>query len=383
MSINIRHIAIEEFPSERVIRKPKNFGFSKFLNRDIHLFHSGLKDRVKERFYSELAVLLDSGIDIKSSLEIIVEEQSRKGDKALFQKIFESVIQGTNLSEAIDGSKKFTPYEYYSINIGEESGRLPAILKELALFFNKKLKQKRQITSALTYPTLVMVTALFAVVFMMKFIVPMFVDVFQRFHGTLPKLTQGIIHISNFISDRLGFLIICILLVIALFFYLKKRSWFKRGYSMITLKLPIAGEIIKKIYQARFCQSMALLAGSKIPLIQAIQLVKKMIGFYPFEKALSEIESDILHGTALNESLAKYKIFDQRIVSLTKVAEEVNKLDVIFGKLNEQYTDELQHKINLLNNLLEPLMIVVVGILVAIILIGMYLPLFQISTSIY
>jgi len=128
---------------------------------------------------------------------------------------------------------------------------------------------------------------------------------------------------------------------------------------------------------------MALLAGSKIPLIQAIQLVKKMIGFYPFEKALTEIESDILHGTALNESLGKYKIFDRRIVSLTKVAEEVNKLDVVFGKLNEQYAEELQHRINLLNNLLEPLMIVVVGFLVAIILIGMYLPLFQISTSIY
>jgi type IV pilus assembly protein PilC len=383
MGIDLRNITLEEYQKETTIPKVKNFGVLNLLRKDIHLFKVGLKDRAKERFYSELAVLLESGIDIKSALEIIVEEQSKRSDKILFKEISESVVQGTSLSEAIHQSKKFTPYEFYSIKIGEETGRLPSILKELTTFFNKKIKQRRQLTSALTYPGLVIITAFVAVIFMMKFIVPMFVDVFKRFHGTLPKLTRVIIAISDFLSDKIGLIFFIILLLIVLLIYLRRQPWFVKTYSLLVLKMPIGGDIIKKIYQARFCQSMALLIGSKIPLIQAIQLVNKMIGFYPFQMAMTKIESDIHYGAALYESMGKFKFFDRRIVYLTKVAEEVNKLDIIFNKLNEQYSEELQHRINLLNNLLEPVLIIIVGILVAIILIGMYLPLFQISSSIY
>ena len=135
--------------------------------------------------------------------------------------------------------------------------------------------------------------------------------------------------------------------------------------------------------QAEFCQSMALLISSKTPMLRAIQLVCNMIAFHPYQVALSRIEDDILHGRSLHESMAHFSIFDRRTVSLVKVAEEVNQLDTIFAILNEQYSQELEHQTALIGSMLEPLMIIFVGLLVALILIAMYLPMFQLSSTVF
>ena len=137
------------------------------------------------------------------------------------------------------------------------------------------------------------------------------------------------------------------------------------------------------IYFERFSQSLALLISSKTPLLNAIQLVKNMIVFYPYVKALNVIEKDIMQGMQLNESMSKFPLFDKRVISLIKVAEEVNQLDTIFQKLSKQYSEELEHKLSILSSLLEPVLIIFVGLIVGIILIAMYLPMFQLSTSIY
>jgi len=126
-----------------------------------------------------------------------------------------------------------------------------------------------------------------------------------------------------------------------------------------------------------------LLLGAKTPMIRSLQLVKKMIGFYPFEQAMEIMESDIMHGKLLHQSMSQFSFFDTRIISLVRVAEEVNQLEVIFTRLNTQYNDELEHKISMLSSLLEPVMIIIVGMLVAVILIAMYLPLFQLSSTVY
>ena len=128
---------------------------------------------------------------------------------------------------------------------------------------------------------------------------------------------------------------------------------------------------------------MALLISSKTPMLRSIQLVKNMISYYPFEHALGIIENNILHGKQLHESMMEFKIFDKRMIYLTKVAEEVNQLDTIFTQLYNQYNEELEHRIGMIANLLEPILIIGVGILVAIILIAMYMPLFQLSTSFF
>jgi type IV pilus assembly protein PilC len=230
---------------------------------------------------------------------------------------------------------------------------------------------------------MVVVIAVVAVVFMLNFIVPMFMDVFKRFNGQMPALTRTIISISLFFKAYSWLMLLILIVIIITILAIRKKEYFRAHASAIMLKMPLFGDVVQKIYLTRYCQSMALLLGAKTPMIKALQLVKHMIGFYPFERALEVMESDILHGKLLHQSMARFKLFDTRIISLVRVAEEVNQLDVIFAKLNTQYNDELEHRIGMLSSLLEPIMIIVVGLLVAVILISMYLPLFQLSSSIY
>lgn len=353
------------------------------LSKDISFSGSSLSDRKKEAFYSEMNILLSSGIDIRSALDIVVEEQKKEKEKKLFQSVREKVINGMSLSEAVLETDKFSAYEYHSLKIGEESGRIKDVLTGLNGYFSKKIKQKRQIVSALTYPSLVIITAIIAVFFMMNFIVPMFVDVFKRFNGQIPAITQTIIDLSAFFKKYTWLLALTLMGIILVIITVKKKKFFRAWYSKLLLKLPLVGDIVQKIYMVRFCETMSLLLGARTPMLRSIQLVKQMIGFYPYEVALDKISSDILHGKLLHQSLQQFGLFNSRIVSLVKVAEEVNQLDIIFSKLSVQLNEELEHKISMLSSLLEPVMIMFVGILVAVILISMYLPLFQLSTSIY
>ena len=382
MSIDLKNIE----KKKKTVKSPSSKQHSQvmdFLNRDISLFGNSLSDKKKERFYSDLGILLTSGIDIKTSLELITDDQRKDKDKQLFNNIQQMVLNGESLSEALHKTGKFSNYEYFSLKIGEESGRISDVLSELSGFFNKKIKQKRQLVSAFSYPVLVLITAVAAVMFMMNFIVPMFVDVFKRFQGKLPYITQVIINISDIISHWAGLFFLTLTIFIIFLYSQRKNEWYRSLTSRIMMRLPIFGPIVKKIYLARFCQSMALLIASRTPMLRAIQLVRNMIGFYPFEKALDIIDSDIMSGKSLHESMKKFSIFDNRTISLVKVAEEVNQLDTIFERLNKQYSDELEHRIGMMSSLLEPAMIIFVGVLVGVILVAMYLPLFQLSTSIY
>ncbi|MBI4646418.1 MAG: type II secretion system F family protein [Bacteroidia bacterium] len=381
MSINLKEIKKKQ-PAEASVQRGGNT-IRDFMTRDIRLFGNRLNDKKKERFFNDLSILLSSGVDIKTSLELIAEEQKGKGDKLLFESIKNNVINGHSLSEAIENSKKFTPYEYYSIRIGEESGKLTDVLAELSSFFNRKIKQKRQLTNAFSYPALVLATALAAVIFMLNFIIPMFSDVFKRFGGKLPGITKFMIRFSEFFSDYTAYFLLFVVLL-AIFMYLQRRQlWYRRLVSGLLLKTPVIGHIVLQIYISRFCQSMALLIASRTHLLQAVQLVKNMLGFYPFEIALEKISTDIINGKPLFLSMKEFTIFDNRLISLVRVAEEVNQLDAVFARLYKQYYDEAENKIMLINSLLEPILIIFIGLLVAVILIAMYLPMFQLSTTIY
>ncbi|MGQ0827040.1 MAG: type II secretion system F family protein [Bacteroidota bacterium] len=353
-----------------------------FLNKDIKLFGSGFNDKKKERFYSELCILFSAGVDIRSALELIEEEQTKEKDKLLFSNIKESIISGTSLSKALEQTGLFTMYEYYSLQIGEESGRLTEVLTELSIFFSKKIQQRRQLTSALSYPAVVFVASFGAIYFMMKFVVPMFSDVFKRFKGELPYITRLIIRISDLFGHYSLYFILGLTLLIIFLYSQRKAIWLRKWGANLILRMPIMKDMISKIYLARFCQSMNLLISAKTPLVTAIDLVKKMVGFYPIEVSLQTVQDDILKGLPLHVSLSKFTIYNKRMTSLIKVAEEVNQLDTMFARLAKQYSDEVDHQTSILGSLIEPIMIIFLGLLVAIILVAMYLPLFQMGSTV-
>ena len=350
-----------------------------FLNKDIRLGGSDLPDRVRERFYLELWTMLDAGVDIRTALELIRDEQKKKKIRVVFDKIIGLVIKGSSLSEAMQECKQFSSYECFGVQIGEESGKLVLVFKELAVFFQKKIRQRRHILGAITYPLVVLMVAFGAVSFMVSFVVPMFSDVFKRFGSDLPMVTRIVISISDFCNQYFGLFVVFLAGVTVFAFSQRKQEWFRKASSTMLLKIPIVGSIIQKIYLYQFANTMALLVGSRIPIVQAIQLTRKMITFYPGEHSLLLVEEHIISGVALHKSLAAHNIYPPKIVSMVKVGEEVNQLELFFGRVAEQYNNEVEYQTGMLSRLLEPLIIIVLGVVVGVILVAMYLPLFKLG----
>ncbi|MCW3071757.1 MAG: type secretory pathway, component PulF [Bacteroidetes bacterium] len=364
------------------VKREKRSGWMDALNRDISFTSVGLTDKKKERFYSEMHILFSAGVDIRTALELVEEGQLKEKDKQLYAGIKEAVISGQSFSNALEKTGRFSVYEFYSLKIGEESGKLPEVLQELAVFFSKKIKQKRLLTKALSYPVIVLLSSVGAIAFMLKFVVPMFADVFKRFKGGLPYFTQLIIRFSDAFSHYFIWLLLISVLFCVFVYSQRQQPWFRKFSSGLLLRIPVVKELVSKIYLARFCQSMQLLIASKTPLVSAIDLVKKMIGFYPIEISLETVKEDVMKGKSLHESLSQFSIYNKRLVSLIKVAEEVNQLDKMFTRLANQYSDEVEHQTSVLGSLIEPLMILFLGAIITVILIAMYLPMFQMSNSI-
>lgn len=374
-------VKLSDIQPQKPTKSSDNKSINDFLNQDISFLTKKFGDKQKESFYAELGTLLDAGVDIRTGLDIIETEQRKKKDKLLIQKLKEDVVQGLSLSQALQKHKDFTEYEYYSIQIGEETGKLSLILKELSLFYKKKVKQRMQMVSAMTYPIIVLSFATVAVIFLLRFIVPMFRDIFSRFGSDLPALTEAVISASDFIGNNFYYLLLIILLIIIGTRLVRQKEWYRKYKTAIILRIPVFGATIKKIQLSRFSQAMSLLAASKVPLVRSIQLVKKMVTFYPIQSSLDQIEKDIVQGKPLYESLSQFKIYNKKLVSLIKVGEEVNQLDRFFEKINDQYQDEVEAQSKALSSLMEPILIIFLGIVVGIILVAMYLPLFSLSTQ--
>jgi len=363
-------------------KKASSFDIDTLLKKEITLFGSSFSNKKKEAFYIELSVLLKAGLELKDALEIIGTEQKKETDNELFKAIVIDLIDGKNFSEAIKKHKHFTDYEYYSLQIGERTGTLQRVVEELGNFYKRKNEQRRIIVGALSYPIVVLTTAFLAVFFMLKMVVPMFADIFKQNKVELPWITQKIVMISNGLQNNSIWMLLCVLFIIVFVSVFKNKIWYQKISTKILLKIPFVGDFIRKIRIAQFTQAISLLVSAKVPLLNGIQLTKKMISFYPLQIALGNVEEDILQGKSLYESIKNQPIFDKKMASLIKVAEETNQNETIFNRLTYQCNEEIQYKSKMISATIEPILILVLGGVVAVILIGMYLPMFKLSTVI-
>ncbi|KQC29377.1 type II secretion system F family protein [Flagellimonas eckloniae] len=350
------------------------------LEREITLFGKSFSNKKKEDFYTELSVLLKAGITLKESLGLIEEGQKKEKQKNLFNDLGESLLSGSSFSEAIKDKKEFTEYEYYSLKIGEESGTLTTITKELGSFFAKKNEQQRNLVNALTYPIIILVTAVLVVIFMLRLVVPMFQDIFEQNNVELPWITRFIVAVSDFIKDYGWWMVLLILGSLFLRKALFGNDWFKKRLDYFLMWIPYVGNFLKAVYLAQFTRAISLLTASKVPVLNSIELAGKMIDFYPLRDALDSVSHKILQGESLSNSLKGNHVFSNKMISMVKVAEETNQTEFMFERLNQQYSVEVQQKSKLLSTLLEPMIILVVGICVGVILVAMYLPMFKLGS---
>lgn len=373
---------LENTQNKGTIQNKKQSSIEELLKKEIVLFGERFNNKKKHAFYQELAVLLKAGITFKEGLTLIVESLKKNSDKELIQSILNDVINGKPFSEALLVSQSFSEYEFYSLQIGEETGTTAQVCQELGVFYERKNEQKRIIIAALTYPSIVMTTAIVVVVFMLSYVVPMFQDIFRQNNVELPMLTKVIVKLSMFTKTFgiYGLLLIIFLIFVGRIF--KDNQQYRKVLHHFILKIPVLGAFTTKVYLAQFTQAVALLTTAKVPLLNSIQMVKKMIRFVPLQEALDKVENSILKGNSLSLSLKENPLFDNRIISLVKVAEETNQTEYVFKQLSEQYNQEVVQQSKIMTTILEPLIILFVGVLVAILLVAMYLPMFQLSSAI-
>lgn len=381
--INIKELSTVKQSSTSSMRSEGDSVINRILSYEINLFGKVFSDKKKEKFYSQLYLLIDSGVDLKSSLELLKEQQTKKNDIELFNIISHDVSEGKALSDVLEKSGSFSTHECYSIKIGEESGTFAEILKELGQFFTKKIKQRRQLIQTFTYPAVVLTVSIGAIVFMLNFVVPMFADVFKRFGSDLPSITKTIITVSGYTEQYfLLFLFTLVLIIIGLFSQ-RKKNWYRRLSAQIVLRIPFFGDIIRKIYLARFCSSMQMLTSARIPIERSLDLISKMINFYPIEKSIPSISESIITGESMHKAFSSFKVYPKNMVALLKVAEEVNQLEKIFSTLAREYSEEVDYKISIISSVIEPFIIIFLGLFVGLILVAMYLPIFQMGTVIH
>jgi len=336
----------------------------------------------KARFFAELSLLISSGMDIRRSLDIIEGGTAKEKERNLLSGIKGSVVNGSSLSEALGETGRFELYDTMTLAIGEETGALSGVLDSLSVYYSKKISQRRQIIGALTYPGLVFATTIVSLVFMLNYIVPMFEDVFQRFRGELPPLTKAIIAVSDSFMNVFWVLLIIMLIITHVSLTNRNRDWFRSLKSTLSVRTPVFGEIVMLTYKVRYCQTLALLVSSRIHLLKALGMIKSVIGYYPLENDMDEIIEKISAGISLSEAMESSAFFDRKMIAMTKVGEEVNRLDTIYEQLYKQYSEDLDVRIRTMNNLLEPVLIIFVGLMVGVILVAMYLPIFQMGINI-
>ncbi|WMX12603.1 type II secretion system F family protein [Aureispira sp. CCB-E] len=352
-----------------------------FMNRDIQFFEPKFGIKKKLVLYGQLETLLGSGLDIQASLELIEQSFKKKQDQALIRGLKESIVKGKSLSESMAELGKFSIYEQYSVQIGEETGRLHLILRDLSSFFEKTLSYQRQLTGALAYPVFVLSFSVLAVLFLLRYLVPMFSGIYGRFKQELPSLTQMVVNLSGWVGVLMPYLLISVLLLIVGAYSQREKLWYRKMMGWVLSHIPLFGGIIQKVYLSRFCQAMALLLAAGVPLLNALKLVQQMINFYPVSSSLKKTEQAVFQGAQLHEVLSQFDFYPPQALALIKVGEESGKLDMMFERLARQYTEEVDQQTAVIGSLIEPVLIVFLGGIVAVILVAMYLPLFKMSTS--
>lgn len=308
------------------------------------------------------------------------DEASSAAEKNVYTQISDFVEIGNTLSKSMEKIQLFSKYEYYTIKIGEETGQLAVVLKELSDHFNEKIKIRRLISRALSYPLIVLMMAGSIFYFMLQVVIPIFSDFFSQHDKELPSFTQNVIKLSEY-SDDVAIIFVIVILVLGLSYsMLKDNVKYRYIVNSIVIRIPFVGRMVKEVYLAQFCQSMSFLTRSNVGIIDALELVSNSITFYPLQAAITEVKADVISGHTLNEALLKHKIFGNRIPSLIKFGEHTNKLGILFSELGKQYSEKIEHKTKLVSTIIEPVLIIFVAVAVGIIMMAIYLPMSEMSS---
>ena len=334
-------------------------------------------------FFRQFSTLITANIPIIQACEILIKGQAPTPLRHIILTIKNALESGKNLADALRNHPLyFDPLTCHLIQIGEQTGKIDTMLLHVSQMKESSLALKNKVKQALLYPIIVLVVALIISLGMLVFIVPKFEELFQNFHGKLPSFTLAVINISNIIRHHFIFLFIPVIVIFIFFKYYKYSIPLKRKIDQTLLKFPLLGTLLQKYLLAKFAYSLATLFSAGIPVTEALKMMSQLSHNYRYQSSINKLQSQITTGQQLHIAMQTNHFFPSLMTQMVKVGEESGTLNYMLTKVAEFYENDLNHLSHHFSQLLEPLIIIILGVLIGGLVIALYLPIFKLGTVI-
>ena len=339
---------------------------------------------------SELAVmtrqfstLVSSGLPLETSLVALYEQTDDQKLKEILSRVRSRVSEGSSLHVALEEHKNVFSDLYVSmVRAGEASGALDVVLDRLADFLEKQQELNSKIRGAMIYPAIMFIVGLGVLVFMMTFVIPKVADIFEASNKALPFVTVVLIGASDFLREN--FALILVFMAAALFFahrYVKTPSG-KKVYDRFSLRVPVFGKMSSKVMISRFTRTLSTLLSSGIPLLESVKVSESVLGNSLYVESIRDVRVKVAEGAAFGSSLGQTGIFPPLVVRMVSVGEEAGKIEDMLSKVADMYDTEVDGMLSTLTSLLEPVMILIMGVVMGFIVFAILLPVLNLTSVI-
>jgi type IV pilus assembly protein PilC len=359
---------------------------SKIKKKPKDLFEnvSWLQPVVKEKdiilFARQFSTMIDAGLPIIQCMEILYTQQGNKTFKRMIKEIKEQVEGGATLAEALKRfPKHFDDLFVNMIAAGEAGGILDAILRRLAAYMEKAAKLKAQVKGAMTYPIVTLIIAVAVLGIILVFVIPVFEEMFADFGGELPVPTKIVVTASEIVKSKIIYIIIGIFIF---GFAMKKFYATEKGQDVtddLMLKIPVFGELLRKVAVAKFTRTMGTMLSSGVAILEALDIVAKTAGNRTVEKAIYDVRSGIAEGRTMADPLQESGVFPAMVCQMISVGESTGALDAMLEKIADFYDEEVDQAVDNLTSLIEPFMLVFLGVTIGGLVVAMYMPIFKMA----
>lgn len=350
--------------------------------QDMEISIPGIGDKISERdivvFTRTFATMVDAGLPLVQCLEILAEQtENPRFSKAILD-ISQSVESGSTYADALRKHPKIFDDLYCNmVEAGETGGILDTILNRLAGYMEKSITLKRQVKSAMVYPTVVITVACGVVIFLMYAVIPTFAKIFLSLGANLPLPTQIVINLSQFVEKNILFLIAGVIGLILAFRYIKKTEKGGRTLDAIALKLPVFGILLRKVAVAKFTRTLSTLIASGVPILEGLEITAKTAGNKIIEEAIMKTRVSISEGKSISEPLSATEVFPTMVTQMIAVGESTGALDSMLEKIADFYDEEVDIAVQNLTQMLEPMLMAFLGVTIGFIVVAMYMPMFS------
>ena len=331
-------------------------------------------------FTRQLATMVDAGLAMVQSLQALAEQTQNKVMRDTIKDVCTRVEGGDSFSESLQKNPKvFNKLYIAMVAAGERGGLLAEILSRLATYLENTARLRKKVKSAMMYPTVVTVIAIGITIFLLVKVVPVFGDVYKGFGQRLPGPTQGLIHVSNLVREYIFYIMPAMAgLVYAWLAYIKTKGG-REFWDRTRINLPIFGQIAHKICLARFTRTLASLIRSGVPILEVLNIVRATCGNVVMEKAITMAYNDIERGESISNALGKHPVFPSMIIRMITAGEQTGKIEGMLERISDFLDEEIETTLGGLTSLIEPLLIVFLGVVVGGIAICMFLPIFKMA----